>query len=103
MRHSCTFSSSHNPDGEQLDDETNEDRNCQAVAYARENGCDVITREDPGCPAWLPSGGILIIGISQSQATQFGLFDLDQSAIIVGKLGEPGNILFRLPIERPSQ
>jgi hypothetical protein len=29
--------------------------------------------------------------------------DLGQSAIIVGKLGEPGTILYRLPTERPSQ
>ncbi len=97
------FLTAHNPDGEQLDDETNEDRNCQAVAYVRSNGCDAIRREDPGCPAWLPSGGILIIGILQSQATQLGLFDLGQSAIIVGKLGEPGTILYRLQMEEPSQ
>jgi hypothetical protein len=97
------FLTAHNPDGQQLDDDENEDRNCQAVEYVRENGCDAITREDPGCPAWLPLGGILIIGISQSQATQLGLFDLGQSAIIVGKLGEPGMILYRLPMEEPSQ
>jgi hypothetical protein len=34
---------------------------------------------------------------------RLGLFDLGQSAIIVGKLGEPGTILCRLPTERPSQ
>jgi hypothetical protein len=97
------FLTAHDPDGQQLDNEENEDRNCQVIDYVKSNGCDAITREDPRCPAWLPLGGILIIGISQSQATQLGLFDLGQSAIIVGKLGEPGTILFRLPKEEPSQ
>lgn len=97
------FLTAHDPDGRELDDDENESRTRQVIDYVKSNGCDAITRADPGCPAWLPSSGILIIGISQSQATQLGLFDLGQSAIIVGKLGEPGNILFRLPTEEPSQ
>lgn len=77
------FLSAHDPDGEPLSHEENAERTRQTVEYVRRLGCKAVTRQSWGCPAWLPEGGLLVLGISDLHAQQLALA-LRQNAIVVG-------------------
>ena len=77
------FLTAHDPGGEPLSDEENEERNGQAVEHVTKLGHGSVTQGNIDCPAWLPLGGILTIGIAEAHARRLG-HELCQSVIIVG-------------------
>jgi hypothetical protein len=77
------FLTAHDPDGEPLGYEENAERTRQTVVYAGLLGCRAVLRQDRDSPAWLPFGGILIIGIAELDARLLG-HALRQNALVVG-------------------
>jgi len=77
------FLTAHDPDGQELSDEANEQRNCWVVEHVTTLGYLALTGNDAGAPRWLPSGGILVVGIPESHAQQLGR-ELRQKALVVG-------------------
>lgn len=87
------FLSAQDPGGVRLDDDENAARNRAVVLYVRQLGYQAVWHENSDCPSWLPAGGILIIGIPRPAAEHLGI-ELGQNVIIVGKLGELGDLLW---------
>jgi len=92
---SWCFLTAHDPDGQELSDEENEERNCWVVEHVTKLGFLTHTSTDAGAPRWLPSGGILVVGIPEIHAQQLGR-ELRQNAIVVGN-GETCTLLYDSP------
>ena len=95
------FLTAHDPHGEPLGYEENAKRTRQTVEYVRLLGCKAVMRQNRGSPAWLPLGGVLIIGIADRDARLLGR-NLGQNAIIVGS-ADSCTVLYDRPIGNSQQ
>ena len=67
------FLSAADPGGVTLDDDENVARTRAVVLYVTRLGYQAVWHGDSECPPWLPTGGVLIIGIPRPAAEHLGI------------------------------